>query len=131
VPAILMGKDTNRAGKPYSSDAAEYEQFTTPGGLQLHVAIVATAQGGAERGEQAAKTAVKAILDHLKVSSETDPPTPIAWSIRTVNHSPTRTRQRETKARRWRLPCSWMAKSCLSPASANAGFIYTSIKKHV
>jgi serine/threonine protein phosphatase PrpC len=85
VPAILMGKDTNRAGKPYSSDAVEYEQFTTPGGLLLHAAVVATAQGGAERGEQAAKTAVKAILDHLKASSETDPPTLLRSAFANAN----------------------------------------------
>ena len=82
---ILLGSDSNPAGRKYNEDRCAVDHFVTRGGLPLDVAVVCDGVGGEEYGERAAQLAMDTVLGHLRNSDETQIPRLITTAVRAAN----------------------------------------------
>jgi serine/threonine protein phosphatase PrpC len=68
-------------------DYAADQYLETPGGLKLHLAMVADGVGGELDGERASRLAVETILNYFMTSTETEIPRMIVEAIRAANNA--------------------------------------------
>ena len=81
MSTILIGKHFDLGGREIYEDRVDAEIFTTAGGLNLAVAIVADGVGGRDRGERAAQLAKDGVLDALRRSMASDVPTALTQAV--------------------------------------------------
>jgi serine/threonine protein phosphatase PrpC len=66
-------------------DRCRAETFTTTGGLEMTLAVVADGIGGENAGERAAEVTVNAIIDHCQNSDRQDIPKMLEGALKTAN----------------------------------------------
>lgn len=84
---LLSGYYYDIGGRDIYEDRVETQQFTTAGGLNLQVAIVADGVGGRESGERAAQLAIDAVFNALKQATETDVPAILHRAVKLANQA--------------------------------------------
>ncbi len=82
---IINGFHYDIGGREVYEDRVNVQTITTPGGLNLLVAVVADGVGGENKGERASQTAIDTLFQYLARSAETDIPALLTNAVQAAN----------------------------------------------
>lgn len=82
---IISGYHYDIGGREVYEDRVNVQSITTPGRLNLLVAVVADGVGGENKGERASQTAIDTLFQYLNSSMETDVPTLLINAVQAAN----------------------------------------------
>jgi protein phosphatase len=82
---IVTGFHYDIGGREVYEDRVKVQAITTPGRLNLLVAVVADGVGGENKGERASQAAVDTLFHYLSSSPETDVPTLLVTAVQAAN----------------------------------------------
>lgn len=82
---IVTGYHYDIGGREVYEDRVNVQSITTPGRLNLLVAVVADGVGGENKGERASQTAIDTLFQYLGSSAETDVPTLLMNAVQAAN----------------------------------------------
>lgn len=82
---IISGYHYDIGGREVYEDRVNVQSMTTPGRLNLLVAVVADGVGGENKGERASQTAIDTLFQYLNSSAETDVPTLLINAVQAAN----------------------------------------------
>lgn len=82
---IITGYHYDIGGREVYEDRVNVQSITTPGGLNLLVAVVADGVGGENKGERASQTAIDALFLYLNSGVEKDVPALLSNAVQAAN----------------------------------------------
>lgn len=84
---LITGYHFDIGGREVLEDRADIQEVTTPGNLELTVAVVADGVGGENKGERASQLAIDTFFRYLRSSGDTDIPTLLSGAVATANRA--------------------------------------------
>jgi protein phosphatase len=84
---IITGFHYDIGGREVYEDRVDVQEFTTPGNLNLRVAVVADGVGGENKGERASQTAIDTLFRYMRSSADADVPTLLTRAVTAANQS--------------------------------------------